>query len=136
MHLIYKSMIIVVVFCSVLAAHTGKVRGVVSDSLSGKPIALTNVLILKTGIGTAANDKGEYLLEAVPEGTYQIQFSHMGYATVVKNITVVSEEELLLNIYLKQVILNLAEIDVTSELNPNEKIIYILTIDHRKDAYR
>ncbi len=116
MHVSYKSLILIVILSSAIFAHTGKVRGVISDSLSGSPVELTNVLILKTGIGTAANERGEYLLEAVPEGTYQIQFSHMGYATVAKKIKVVAEKELILDIRLKQVILNLSEIKVTSDI--------------------
>ena len=113
----------------VVLAHTGNVKGVITDSSTTKPIPLTNVLILKTGIGTAVDEKGHYRLDNVPEGIYQIQFSHMGYGTVVKTIKIVADQEIILDIKLRQVILNLSNISVTSELNPDEAFTSISRID-------
>ena len=123
--------ILVVVLCLPvgLMAHTGSITGTVTDSLSGKAIPYTNVSILNTGLGTVVDDHGIYIIENIPEGMYHIQFSYIGFNTVIKKINIKPDQILELNIRLHQIILNLSEISVTSNRDPDEAFTSINQID-------
>ena len=56
------------------------VRGRVVDDSTGAPLALTNVFVANSTIGSAANGEGRYLLRGVPLGTQQVVASIVGYA--------------------------------------------------------
>ena len=129
MCLLMRMLVIMLCIISGLSAHTGSITGMVTDSLNGDPIPLTNVSILNTGFGAIVNDRGVYLIENIPEGTYQIQFSYIGYNTVIKKIKISSVAMLTLNIQLHQIILDLSEISVTSRLEPDEAFTSINKID-------
>ena len=66
-------------------AQTGTLRGTVRDSESGERLSGANVLIVGTTIGTSADLDGEYRIEDIPEGTYDVRFSFMGYETQIES---------------------------------------------------
>ena len=59
----------------VVLAHTGNVKGVVTDSITTKPIPLTNVLILKTGIGTAVDENGNFIGPLEPNSVSELNYT-------------------------------------------------------------
>lgn len=54
-------------------------KGKVIDSKTGKALAGANVRLVGTSIGIATNNKGEFVLEKVPDGTYTLRASYSGY---------------------------------------------------------
>ena len=54
-------------------------KGKVVDAKTGKALAGANVRLIGTSIGIATNNKGEFILEKVPEGTYTLRASYSGY---------------------------------------------------------
>ena len=54
-------------------------RGKVIDAKSGKALIGANVRLVGTSIGIATNNKGEFILEKVPDGTYTLRASYPGY---------------------------------------------------------
>ena len=48
-------------------------RGKVIDAKSGKALIGANVRLVGTSIGIATNNKGEFVLEKVPDGTYTLR---------------------------------------------------------------
>ena len=54
-------------------------KGKVVDAKNGKALVGANVRLLGTSIGIATNNKGEFILNRVPEGTYTLRASYSGY---------------------------------------------------------
>ena len=54
-------------------------KGKVVDAKTGKALAGANVRLVGTSIGIATNNKGEFILEKIPDGTYTLRASYSGY---------------------------------------------------------
>ena len=54
-------------------------KGRVIDAKSGKALIGANVRLIGTSIGIATNNKGEFILENIPEDTYTLRASYSGY---------------------------------------------------------
>jgi hypothetical protein len=62
------------------------VNGVITDAVSGKPIAQVMVSFANNNYGTSSDDHGNYALSAT--GLYkQVKFSSVGYKPVIKTIS-------------------------------------------------
>ena len=68
----------------------GKITGKVVDETSRAPIPGVNVTIIGTNIGTATDLNGNFEINGISFGMYQVKFSSVGYSTVVKTDVVVS----------------------------------------------
>jgi len=68
----------------------GKITGKVVDETSREPIPGVNVTIIGTNIGTATDLNGNFEINGISFGMYQVKFSSIGYSTVVKTDVVVS----------------------------------------------
>ncbi|MBI5807247.1 MAG: TonB-dependent receptor [Ignavibacteriales bacterium] len=68
----------------------GKITGKVVDETSREPIPGVNVTIIGTNIGTATDLNGNFEINGISFGMYQVKFSSVGYSTVVKTDVVVS----------------------------------------------
>ncbi len=63
--------------------------GVVSETSSGETLLNVNVTIPSLQTGTITNEYGFYSI-TLPEGTYEVYFSNIGFTTVQKTITLSS----------------------------------------------
>ena len=63
------------------AGQTGKIAGRVTESGSGEPLVGCNVLISGTSSGAATDANGEYFIINLPPGSYDVEFSMIGYAS-------------------------------------------------------
>ncbi len=77
---------------------TGRVR----DAKTSEPLPFANIYINNTTVGVAANAKGEYELNNVPEGLNEVVFSFVGYETYTTKVIVTSGLGVKLDIRLKQ----------------------------------
>ena len=67
----------------------GKIRGKVVDEATQSGLPLVNIMIEGTEIGTAADTAGNYIIQRVPPGIYNIKFMMMGYEyRIVNNVVV------------------------------------------------
>lgn len=64
----------------------GALRGVVTDSLTAKPLIGANVYLSGTALGSATDLEGVYRIPRIPPGRYTLRVSYIGYKT--KNIEV------------------------------------------------
>ncbi len=69
---------------SVLIAQEGSVRGYIRDRETQSPLVGVNVLVEKTKFGAASDITGQYQIDNIPAGTYNISFQMIGYETVKK----------------------------------------------------
>ncbi len=63
----------------ILAQTTGKISGVVVDKLTQKPMDFVSVALTGTAYGTKTDSAGNFRINAVPVGTYNIDVSYVGY---------------------------------------------------------
>jgi len=85
---------------SALIEAAGRISGKVKDednfSLSG-----ANIFIQSLGLGTATDQNGEFLLLNVPEGSYDLTVSFLGYSKETINLKVEDNKTTSVNIILK-----------------------------------
>jgi hypothetical protein len=71
---------------------SGSVRGRMTDSETGAPLAGGHVVCAGTGFGTVTDDNGGYEISPVPVGGYSIRMSYIGYETrTITDVIVKSE---------------------------------------------
>ena len=74
-------MIFVFIGNALPAASTSIVEGYVRDAQTNEPLIGTNVLLLGTSLGSAADINGKYIIRNVPEGSYTIRATYIGYTS-------------------------------------------------------
>lgn len=65
-----------------------KIEGVVNEAKTNSKLAYVNVYIPHLEKGTSTNNNGNFILNNVPSGTYNILFSSIGYETKSMQITI------------------------------------------------
>ncbi len=63
-------------------SQTGIIKGTVKDKLTNSAIIGANVLIVGTDIGTSTDLDGNYIIEGLKPGIYDLQISYIGYEKV------------------------------------------------------
>jgi iron complex outermembrane receptor protein len=83
------SILILLIITSANAAGTvgiNKIIGMVTDKITGKPVAGATITIPDLKIGTSTDANGFYELKSLPAGKYLVQISAMGYGSFTKTI--------------------------------------------------
>lgn len=70
------------------AAPTGKISGRVFEEYTNQALPGTNIIIVGTNMGAAADPDGYYTILNVPAGSYTIKVSYIGYKSQEINIQV------------------------------------------------
>lgn len=118
--LMKKTLFFIALSVHCLTYAQGKLRGTVVDAESKKPLPFANIVLMQNNEflkGTSANSKGEYLLEKVPGGNYELVISYLGYTSENKSIQLpdgvskVDYIKLQKGVWLKEVV-------ITSEIEP------------------
>ena len=77
---------IVLTSWSLALAQQGRLKGVITDKDTGEPVAFANVVLENGGtqVGGASTDfDGNYDINPIPPGTYDLRATFVGYNTVV-----------------------------------------------------
>ncbi len=97
-------------------AGNGKITGVVKDAASGEPVVGANVVIEGTLMGAASDEKGVYVILAVPPGMYNIVASSVGYArVVVRDVQVRSDQTVTQDISMRSEAVGMQEVVIVAE---------------------
>ncbi|MBP6372916.1 MAG: TonB-dependent receptor [Flavobacterium sp.] len=76
------------------AQGIGGLKGTVLDESNGKPIPGINVLVKNTKFALSTDMDGNYIFRSIPAGTYEVEFSSMGYASKLVSEVVIKEKEI------------------------------------------
>ena len=98
--------------------QTNSISGKVSSN--GEVLPFVNVYLKKTKQGTSTNENGFFELKNIPNGTYTIVASSIGYKFKSKKITLIGNQEIVKNFNLK-VNDALEEIVISGTLRPVTK---------------
>ena len=69
----------------ILAQNTLKIS--VKDSLNGAPLIGVTAIFESLDKGTVSDEKGNILIEDIPNGTFNLQLSYVGYTTLKRSLT-------------------------------------------------
>lgn len=109
--------------------------GHVICSDSGNHLPFASVSVKGTTMGTSTDLTGHYQLTHLPEGTYTIRATHLGYEHMDAVITITRDETAELNFTLEEDALGLDEIVITGarkEVSRRNSPIIVNTINPRK----
>ncbi|RYZ94829.1 MAG: carboxypeptidase-like regulatory domain-containing protein, partial [Sphingobacteriaceae bacterium] len=102
------------------AQFTPIIRGNIVDNVLNEPIAFANVVVLNThpSLSATTDSLGNFTLNAVPIGRYDLQVTCAGYEpTVIREVILASFKEKLLTIKLKQQVTQLNEIEIKPHIS-------------------
>ncbi len=115
----FKCLSIALFFCFTIvgnvAAQTGSISGTVIDVDNNDVLSGVNVGLLNTQLGDATSENGQFSIDNVPEGTYTIRASLVGYKTVEQDIEVESEKTAEVEIALSEKAVELGSINVVDQ---------------------
>lgn len=114
------------------------VKGNITDIESSSPLSNSYIFINELNKGTAPNEDGSFEFSILGNGTYHIQFSHLGYETKLETITFENElKEISLNIQLKKQLVEINEVVVTSSyINLQENNTYEIEVIDKDDIQK
>jgi hypothetical protein len=67
----------------VYSQNNGVIEGRVLDADTGEPLHGVNVFLAETFLGRSTNAEGDYKIENIPDGVYEVIFSYIGYETQI-----------------------------------------------------
>jgi TonB-dependent receptor len=112
---ILKNILFVLLIPS-LVYSSGKIKGVVIDTLTNDRLVGANIVIVGTSLGSASDIEGEYLISSIPAGKYIVKCSYIGYKFKKVSIDVVDNRTIELNFALFYVSIQGEEVVVTGQL--------------------
>jgi iron complex outermembrane receptor protein len=91
----------------------GIIQGKVTTS-DGKPADNVSVVLKEISKGVITNESGEFLFKNIPNGTYQLEVSLIGFETISKTVTVTDNKAVSLNIAISSSSQRLEEVVVVT----------------------
>lgn len=76
--------LILSVFSLALSAQNTVLKGSIKDAKTGESLPFVNVLLLDSDKGGVTDLDGNYRIEEIPAGVYNIEYSFVGYKPVIK----------------------------------------------------
>ena len=98
---------------TVASAQVGSLTGTVSDRTTGERLVGATIFIADLQTGVPTNVDGEFILDNIPVGTYDVRVSFIGYRTLNETVTI-NEGDNVFNVQLRTDLTGLDEVVVTS----------------------
>ncbi len=113
-----------------LSGQRGIIQGVIHDERTGEEIIGASVYLESiTGTGTSTDFEGRFYLSGIPEGTYTLVVSYIGYKTLkIEEVAVQAGRSTNMELKLSEDIEQLGEITVVGVRSTNTEIAVILDI--------
>ncbi len=118
-----------------LSQHTQVVRGKVLDASIDRPLIGAEVVIMDSEPlkGASTDTNGAFRIEEVPVGRHDIRVNYLGYEPkVLRNIQVSSGKEVVLNIRLKENLVEKEAVEVEAEKEKGEPLNELATVSARQ----
>ncbi|MCF7823230.1 MAG: TonB-dependent receptor [Candidatus Marinimicrobia bacterium] len=131
-YIINKRLIIVLALISSVTAtaqsNYGRMNGFLKDADTGEPLLFANVSLRNTGIGSASNNDGYYIISNIPPGEYTLQILMMGYTRTEKSVRVVAGLEERHDFEIRPISIEGEEVVVTGDRQRFEKQIEVSAV--------
>lgn len=94
-------------------AQTGNISGTISDE-NGIYVSGANIYVESLKKGTISNFDGRFTLVGIPEGTYNLNITYIGYGDVEEEVTVTNGETASISVSLSPTNYQLDEVEVAA----------------------
>lgn len=86
-----KKLLSLLLFCcfSLIAFSQSSISGQILENDSSEPLVGATVFVLGTNKASITDIDGNYIIQDVPPGNYNLEISYLGYGTSVRNVTIV-----------------------------------------------
>ena len=95
--------------------NNGSVYGFVTDSSNGEALIGANVFITDLALGMATDVNGYYVLQEIPQGSYEVSVSYVGYKIFRQKIDISDGQSVKLDLVLTEEVVSFSEVEVTAE---------------------
>lgn len=97
----------------VLLAQTGNIQGTISDE-NGIYLPGANIMITSLAKGAISNFDGRFTLVDIPQGTYTLKVSYLGYSDIEQEVTVNTNETTEVSLFIEPKSLELQGVEITA----------------------
>jgi outer membrane receptor for ferrienterochelin and colicin len=109
-------------------AQTGSIHGKITDASTGEDLIGTTIIIQGTTTGTITDLSGNFILNNIPEGVYNLVISYVSYDRQTMRVTVPSGGIANVEVNLQPTILNLEGVQVVGYRRSNTEMSMISSI--------
>lgn len=88
------------------------IKGKITNKTNNQPLPSANVYLPEQHKGTLTDNNGIYNMNHLPKGKIKIQFSYVGYKTIIKTL-LIEDSEIILNIEMESAVLQAEEVVVS-----------------------
>ncbi|MFZ1292437.1 MAG: TonB-dependent receptor [Melioribacteraceae bacterium] len=132
---IIKILLLLIVYLNTHSAQTVTIKGTVIDSTTKEILPGANILINRTGIGTASDNDGKFIFRNIPHGNYRIRTSYVGYKDKELDLKLITGQTIEIVITLNPAIVESKTVTITAQANNQiEAIIKQLTAEQIKNV--
>ncbi len=83
----YFATIALLLMFSVSLAFSASIKGVIKDAETKSPLIGANIVLLGTSMGSTTDEDGFFMIQDVPEGSYKLEVSYLGYQQYEQMVT-------------------------------------------------
>ena len=99
---------------TICQAQPGRtIKGIITDSLTRKPLSGAHILIRESEKGVFTDAEGNFVLSGLPEGKIRLTISFVGYFTETRVVQPKNIQQVALNIRMIPKIMEAAEVEIT-----------------------
>lgn len=111
-----------------IIAQSASIYGKVTDKETGEELVGTTVVIQGSTKGTITNFDGDYLMEKIVPGSYNIIYSFISYDKQIYKINLKEGDQVKIDIQLESATVNINEIKVTARRRTNTEMSLLTSI--------
>jgi len=104
------------IMLSGVAIAQSSLTGVVTDSLTHEKLVGVNVILVGTGIGNATNIEGEYRITNIPQKSYEVKISCIGYIPKTMVVDFARTTSRRLDVQLSPTVIEGQEVVITAQM--------------------
>jgi outer membrane receptor for ferrienterochelin and colicins len=116
-----------------VAQSAGVLQGQISAE--GANLEFANAVLLKTSYSATSDSTGNFTIENIPSGKYQLRVSYVGYENYQTEVTIDNNKQTVVSISLIPLASKLKEVVVTGSLKEVQKIESVTPIDVYASKY-
>ncbi len=92
-------LIVILIFIQLTFSQTGTIKGYVYDSIERAPFVGANLSLINLDKNAMADFDGNFVIDSIPAGTYDLKLSWVGYRdTIIKSVRVYNDSTVNLKI--------------------------------------
>jgi len=96
-------------------AQQGTVRGFVYEKETGEPVLFTSVYLKNSTLGAATDVNGYFIITRVPDGTYTLVITYLGYDTLTESVVIKGGNNISKKYFLTKASYALKGVNITAE---------------------